>query len=415
MRIKLPYPHTGIQRVRSEARRHNWLSAGRRWRKTSGIMSVAVEDAVKGKRIIWGAPTYQQVRIAFDETRRAATGVADFNVSRMEAVFPRDGSILFRSLDDPDNARGYTADGVVMDEVADIAPSAWYEVLRPMLIDTGGWSWGLGTPKGRNWFFQEHIAAMSRDDSMAWQAPTVGYEVVNGALIRRPHPLENPHVPASEIENLFHTMPERSFRQEILAEFIEGEGAVFRNIAACMKAQPTTPEEHKGHRIVAGCDWAKQHDYTAFSFGCVECRCEVDNDRFNRIDYAFQTERLKAMCDRWQPMAVLTEINSIGIPVFEQVERMGLPVVAFETTAVSKPPLIENFALALEKTEWQYLPDPVWTAELEAYERKVSPQTGRSTYSAPDGVHDDTVIARCLMLWAAQHYAFASAADNEFW
>jgi hypothetical protein len=200
-----------------------------------------------------------------------------------------------------------------------------------------------------------------------------------------------------------------------LAEFIEGEGAVFRNIAACMKAPATTPDEHKGHRIVAGCDWAKQSDYTAFSFGCVECKREVDKDRFNRIDYAFQTERLRVLCDRWQPTAILTEINAIGMPVFEQVERMGLPVIAFETTATSKPPLIESFALALERTEWQYLPDPIWTAELEAYERKVSTVTGRSTYSAPEGVHDDTVVARCLMLWAFQHYAFASSYDNNYW
>ena len=76
----------------------------------------------------------------------------------------------------------------------------------------------------------------------------------------------------------------------------------------------------------------------------------------------------------------------------------------FTTTAASKPPLIENLALALEKTEWQFQSDLVWTSELEAYERKVNAITGRSSYSAPEGMHDDTVMARALMLRAAGSY-----------
>lgn len=409
--IRLPYPHPGQQAVRSKAKRFGWLSAGRRWRKTSMAMSIAVENAARGKKIIWAAPTYQQVRIGFDETKRAAIKVADFNVSRMEVTFPHNGTILYRSLDDPDNVRGYTADGVVIDECADVKPSAWYEVLRPMLIDTNGWLWAIGTPKGRNWFFQEHVAALDREDSQAWQVPTVGCEVVDGQLVRKPHPMENPFVPFDEIVNLFQTMPERTFRQEILAEFTEGEGAVFRNIAACIKAPATTPDKHKGHRIIAGCDWAQQHDYTTFSFGCVDCKQEVARDRFNQIDYVLQRGRLMAMCEVWKPVAVLTEINSIGRPVFDELQRTSLPVIAFDTTPTSKPPLIENLALALEKTEWQFQADPIWTAELEAYERKVSTVTGRSTYSAPEGVHDDTVISRALMLWQAHRPAASGLVD----
>jgi hypothetical protein len=135
----------------------------------------------------------------------------------------------------------------------------------------------------------------------------------------------------------------------------------------------------------------------------VDCLCEVARDRFNKIDYIFQRGRLQVMCDLWKPKAILSEINSIGTPVFEELERARLPVVAFETTAASKPPLIENLALALERAEWQFQNDPTWTAELEAYERKISPFTGRSSYSAPEDGHDDTVMARALMTWQAMH------------
>jgi phage terminase large subunit len=49
--------------------------------------------------------------------------------------------------------RGAYLDGVVLDEVADMRPSVWGEVLRPMLADRQGWATFIGTPKGRNEFF----------------------------------------------------------------------------------------------------------------------------------------------------------------------------------------------------------------------------------------------------------------------
>jgi hypothetical protein len=84
------------------------------------------------------------------------------------------------------------------------------------------------------------------------------------------------------------------------------------------------------------------------------------------------------------------------------MQYAGLPVRAFATTAASKPPLIENLALTLERSEVLFLSEPIARAELEAFEMRVSANTGRPTYSAPEGVHDDTVIARALMVQALQ-------------
>jgi len=403
-KIRLPYPHLGQRTVRKQAKRFNWLSAGRRWRKTTLVMAIVVESAAKqGGQYVWGAPTFDQVRVGYNETRHACGHMADFNQSRMTVTFPRGGTIYYRSLDDPDNARGLTANGVVIDECADVVERAWQEVLRPMLIDTNGWAWGIGTPKGRNWFYREHVNALDREDTAAWQAPTLGVAVEAGKLIRKPHPLENPFIPFDEIERLFQTLPEMTFQQEILANFIEGEGSVFRNIPACMHAPlNASPDDHSTHTLVAGLDWGKQNDFTFTSIGCVQCRCEVARDRFNKIDYSFQRDRLKVIYNKWRVKQILAESNSIGEPNLEMLQREGFPVIAFQTTAQSKPPLIENMALAFERAEWQFQQDAICTAELEAYERTVSPTTGRSTYSAPEGLHDDTVIGRALMLRAAE-------------
>lgn len=400
-KIRLPYPHPGQQAVRRQARRINILSAGRRWRKTTLLVSVAVEAAVNGKHILWGAPTFDQVRVAWGECRHACGAVADFKQSTMIMTLPTKGTVIFRSLDDPDNARGHTVDGIVIDEAGDVKEIAWYEVLRPMLIDTGGWAWLIGTPRGRNWFWREYVNAKSREDAISWQIPTLGCRIGEAGLIRDPDPMENPNIPFSELEHMYLTTPEATFRQEILAEFIEGEGAVFRNLRACLNAPKTAaPDDHKDHKVVAGLDWAKHKDFTATSIMCADCRVELAKDRFNQIDYHFQRDRLKALYAKWGVKRIEGEMNSIGEPNMEELKRDGLPVYGFHTTAQTKQPLIESLALCFEKVEAQWLDDPIWTSELEAYEIKVSPQTGRSSYSAPDGMHDDTVIARALAWYA---------------
>lgn len=213
-------------------RRFTWLVAGRRWRKTTLQMAYAVECALRGQQILWGAPTYDQVRVGFEEAKRAAIGVAVFNESRMTARFPGGGMLLYRSLDNPDNARGHTADGVVIDEAADVEPLAWREVLRPMLIDTNGWLFAGGTPKGYNWLYQEFELAKVRDDSTVFSAPTRGYRIDEcGQIHPDAHPLENPHIPWDEIGQLWAAtcplLPDGTrdqanaytFHQEIGAQF----------------------------------------------------------------------------------------------------------------------------------------------------------------------------------------------------
>lgn len=399
--IKLPYPHTGQQAVRREARRINILSAGRRWRKTTLLVSVAIEAAIAGKRILWGAPTFDQVRVAWGECRHSSGEVADFKQSTMVMTLPTKGAVIFRSLDDPDNARGHTVDGIVIDEAGDVKELAWYEVLRPMLIDTGGWAWLIGTPKGRNWFWREYVAAKDRPDAVSWQIPTLGCRIDEGRLLREPHPMENPNIPFSELEQMYQTTPETTFRQEILAEFVEGEGVVFRNLKACLNApKNASPDDHKGHRIVAGLDWAKHQDFTCMSVFCADCKVEVARDRFNQIDYHFQRKRVVALAEKWDIQHIEVEVNSIGEPNFEELHREGLPVYRFQTTPTSKPPLIESLALCFEKAEGQWQDDVIWTSELEAYEVKLSAATGRPSFSAPEGMHDDTVIARALAWYA---------------
>lgn len=393
-RIKLPNPHPGQRHVLSHARRFNWLSAGRRWRKTTLAMSIVVEAAIRGGTYIWGAPTYDQVRIGMGEVKRALGAAGTINLSRMTYELPQTGgTIVFRSLDNPDNVRGYTADGVVMDEAAFIKGDAWIEVLRPMLVDTGGWAWGIGTPKGRNWFHQEFSKAQDHDDYMAWQIPTRGVKVVDGELVHDPHPLENPDVPFSEIVQMWRSMPERVFEQEILGIFHEDLGGVFHRVMECATALPLDGPV-SGRSYVAGVDVADAADFTVISILDARTRDQVYIDRFNRIGYTALEDRIHAVYERWNVQTMVIEDNSIGQPVIDHLRGRGMSIVPFHTSAATKQPLIQALQSAFEHGTIKILPDPVQIGELQAYEGKRL--AGGMSYSAPAGMHDDTVMALAL-------------------
>jgi hypothetical protein len=157
--------------------------------------------------------------------------------------------------------------------------------------------------------------------------------------------------------------------------------------------EPQEPQLH--HKYIFGVDWAQVHDFTVIVVMDKFTREMVAIDRFNQQDWALQRGRLVALYEKYNPEIVIAESNSIGGPNIEALVREGLRMRSFETTASSKPLLIESLVLAFERDEIKVLNHAILKGELMAYERKVT-ATGRSQYSAPDGMHDDTVIATAL-------------------
>jgi len=389
--VYFPKPY-GIQRdiIASTAKRRV-IKTGRRVGKTLTNGRLAVERALSGGRVLESAPVYGQTEAFWQYVKTICRDLITARVVEKRETervieFPTGGRIRSKTAWDADSLRGDNADLLILDEFAMMNPSAWLEVGAPMLLDRDGDAIFTSTPRRKNHFYTMCLKA---------QQDTTGRWAVFQATT-----YDNPHLSSDALRDITQDMTEEMVRQELMAEFLDSEGAVFRNIAACMGAPITIPDEHKGHRIIAGIDWGKQADFTVISIGCQTCRKEVARDRFNQIDYAFQRGRLKELYDKWTPAVIVAESNAMGEPIIEQLQRDGLPVRGFATTATSKPMLIENLALALERGEWQWQADALWQMELEAYERTVSPQTGRSRYNAPEGVHDDTVIARALMLRA---------------
>jgi Terminase large subunit, T4likevirus-type, N-terminal len=310
-------------------------------------------------------------------------------VNRAERTieFPGGGYLGIYSMDSPDSIRGEAFHLVIIDEAAMIAEEAWTDAIQPTLADYGGQAILISTPKGRNWFFREYSRGLAGDAGCeSWRAPSAD------------NPNPNIQNAAREARD---RVPDRTYRQEWLAEFVEHTGEVFRNLDAVLSATTTAPSEHLRHTIVAGLDWAQVRDRTALSIFCLDCRRELHLDYFNQLDWAFQRERVKVAVETWSVGLLLAEANSIGSPNIEALELMGLPVSAWQTTAQSKARLVQGLALSFEKAETAWLPDPLGRAELQSFEVTFSSQTGLPRYSAPQGMTDDTIIARGLAYQAA--------------
>lgn len=356
------------------------------------MADLAVEAALAGRRVLEAAPTTDQTTAFWDLCKKAlvegiTAGYIYKNDTDRLLQLPTGGRIRTKTAWDADTLRGDYADLLILDEFSIMDPDAWNEVGAPMLLDNDGDAVFIFTPKRRNHAFQMYQRAV-QDDTGRWEA----FHFTS---------LDNPYLSAAALADITQDMTAEAYRQEILAEFLDSQGQVFRNIPTCLHAPLNpSPDVHKGHRLMAGVDWGKERDWTSISIVCADCKAEVARDRFNQIDYTLQRGRLRALWERWPAETILAESNSIGQPNLEALSDEGLPVEGFETTASSKPPLIESLVLAFERVECQWQDDPVWTGELEAYERKVSAQTGRSSYSSPEGLHDDTVVCRALA-WKA--------------
>jgi len=159
-------------------RQQRWavIVAHRRCGKTvSCINDLIYKALIEGKedaRYAYLAPYYAQAKsIAFDYLMRFSEPVrANHNVSELWVELINGARIRLFGADNPDALRGLYLDGVVLDEYADMKPSIWGAVLRPLLADRKGWAVFIGTPKGHNSFWDIYNQA-TKDPS--WYAKTL--------------------------------------------------------------------------------------------------------------------------------------------------------------------------------------------------------------------------------------------------
>lgn len=281
--------------------------------------------------------------------------------------------IDFGSAEKPEMMEGFGYDFAVLNEAGIILKkkSLWENTLYPMIKHAVVRI--IGTPKGKNTL-----------ETLSKRYKTYKFTAY-----------DSPYWTEKEIEEAKATMTQEAFDQEMLAKFIDGAGAVFRNIMENISGSLLEAPED-GHRYVLAADLAKHTDFTVIMIADAASKQVVYHDRFNQIDWGLQKSRIIAAYQKFKCSGGVIDATGVGDGIFDDLRNAGLNLEGFKFTSTTKQELVSNLSIAMDNNEIHYPPIEPLTDELGlyAYEQRAN---GQFSYSAPEGFHDDEVMALALL------------------
>jgi phage terminase large subunit-like protein len=204
--------------VHKDNTRFKVVAAGRRTGKSQWAARELLLSALSpgGGETWYIAPTQGQARdIQWRNLMDLCKPVLEsYHVNNLEIRLINGSVIKLKGADRPDTLRGVACKMLVIDEYADIKPQVWEEILRPTLTDFKGKAIFIGTPKGRNHFFNLMEYCQKEEDSewKAWHFTSY----------------DNPMLDKEEIEAAKKTLSSFAFKQEYLASFEAGQSDIFK-------------------------------------------------------------------------------------------------------------------------------------------------------------------------------------------
>jgi hypothetical protein len=207
------------QEVFKDTTRFKVVAAGRRCGKSRMAAVTLLIEGLKcpqGSAVLYVSPTMGQSRqiiwdLLLDLGREI---IQSSHVNNLDITLINGARIYVRGADRPDTLRGVSLTYAVLDEVADIKPEAWEQVIRASLSDKRGRALFIGTPKGRNWFYDTFKLGESEDDPdwKSWHFTTA----------------DNPLIDQKEIESAKKTLSTFAFKQEYMASFTNAGSDIFK-------------------------------------------------------------------------------------------------------------------------------------------------------------------------------------------
>lgn len=217
LRITLGYPLRDWQRaVAANPARFRVLALHRRAGKTELALRKLIDSALRCSLdlglFFYVAPFLKQAKaIAWARAKQLVeplrmVGRVEINEAELFLRFPHNGAVVrIFGADNPDAMRGVRLDGAVVDEVAQIKPETWEDILQPTLADRQGWAWFIGTPKGVNLFSDLFFRAAADPSGDWWAARYTCYDTAA--------------LDAAEVERMRRDMSEQVFAREMLCDF----------------------------------------------------------------------------------------------------------------------------------------------------------------------------------------------------
>ena len=292
----------------------------------------------------------------------------------------------FRSAERPDLIEGFAYRLILLNEAGIILRNRylWDNAIQPMRLDFNPDVIVGGTPKGGGLF--EEMAANAKGEPDQWTKTYSTYD--------------NPYLSRELIDKMARDYPEQARKQEIYGEFISDKGAVFRRLPEALdhNLKPLPHWEPK-RKYYMGVDLAKQIDWTVIII-LDDAGNMVYFNRFNKLDWEYQ-QRVIIEAAKLFRARVLIDSTGIGDPIFDALKSKGLTLEGYKiNTSEAKKRLIEGLMLAFEMQKVKIFAQPVDGAdilydELRLFGYEIS-ASGTLRYEAPEGFHDDCVIALAL-------------------
>ena len=183
--------------------------AGRRTGKSRlAAWKLIIRALESGKgHVFYVAPTQGQARDIMWQTllELGAPVVVSSHINNLQIKLINGATISLKGADRPETMRGVSLKYVVLDEYADMKPEVFEQILRPALADQKGDALFIGTPMGRNHFYELYQYAELEDDPTykAWHFTSY----------------DNPLLDEDEINVAKKSMSSYAFRQEFMASF----------------------------------------------------------------------------------------------------------------------------------------------------------------------------------------------------
>lgn len=381
-----PRPHQ--QAIHNDPHRYRVVV----WHRRAGKSTMAVNEVLKHARKKKGRywiiyPTFRQAKTVMWKMLHSylpKNWVYKMNETLLEIILANGSEIALKGCENKDSLLGVGLRGVVFDEFQLIPRSVWTQVIRPTIVDTGGWAMFIGTPRGKNQFFELYQYGEHKERFPDWKSWHLSAET--SGLI-----------PQEELETLKKESTQAIWESEWLAEFIDSAGSVFRRIKENATSEEREPDVKKVYRI--GVDLARLEDFTVISVIDRHSHAQVYLDRFNQLEWGTQRAKIESVARRYNNAELVVDATGVGDPVVEELIRLGLAVVPFKYTTEKKKLLIENLAKMLESDRLRIIPNEQQLQELETFTYTINPETQRYRYNAPEGLTDDIVNALALSVW----------------
>jgi len=368
--------------------RYKIISKGRRFGLTRGMANEFMSRSLKNtyKKGLWvdtinGNIDRYVERFFIPQLRKLPKQIFWQWKKQARTLYIKNSYIDFRSSDNPQNIEGFGYDVAFLNEAGIILKDEylWHNAIQPMLMEYKAETIIGGNPKGRGLFYELYLKGLDPKNTDYKSFHVTTYD--------------NPHLDKKEIDRMVADMPHRVARQEIYGEFLDDEGAVFRNIKNILTAKPEKPQHHK--RYIMGVDLAKVQDYTVIVIYDAESHQQVYQARFKDLDWVSQKKRIFAVNRYYNNCPVVIDATGIGDPIADDFIQEGLAVIPVKLTNESKKELIEKLVLWTEQERIEMLDLQETLVEFSAFTYDIS-SSGKIRYNAPAGLHDDIVIAHAL-------------------